>query len=180
MNVVCDVGGSVATGVVAGLISSVLLFAIQLFIRPRIKISSEVCENAAKNVYSVKIVNCSRINLMDVEYTLYLCHHSGDGITQMCPLEMKRKNLSFIPAYNKRDADSRYAVRLAFDLDKDTLCTKDSYLRFSIGAKHTLTGTTAFFSREYRLEDIHCGRFETGSSLKILYDPVICGAKSCK
>ena len=180
MNGLCDIGGTVVTGIVAGLISSILLFVVELLIRPRIKISSQVCENAARNTYSVKIVNHSLANLMSVEYTMHLCHHSDDGIIQLTPLDLKRMNLSFIPKYSRRDPDSKYAVRLSFEVDKNTLCTKDDYLRFSIGAKHALTGTTAFFSKEYHLEDIRCGRFETGKSLKILYDSVGSGTGNFK
>ncbi|MDN0032711.1 hypothetical protein [Oscillibacter ruminantium] len=172
-------GEAIIAGVISGIISSILVSCTLLLIKPRVSLSDEICMDPQKNVFQLKIVNRTRAALMDVKYTLHLCHRYKDGIIVMDPVEFCKSNVDSLPKYNKLDLDAHYAMRLAFPPKEEILTHQDDYLLFTLTAKHATTGTIAFFSQEYQIRDIMCGKFETGTSTKILVEQCSLSLVNC-
>ena len=159
------------SGVVSGLIASIVFFFLFYIIKPKIIISDKICRDASNCISRIKVVNMSRYALVNVKYTLYLYRRSADGIADVSFIKPNKKELEFIKAYSKTESD--YAVRLSYRLDEvefNSRPNEESYLLFSIYACHSLTGSSIFLEKKYDIEDIQCGQFETGKSTIILVE----------
>lgn len=170
---------AILAGIISGIISSIMIYWVLFRIKPIVVISERISMDRISGTYRIKIVNRTKVNLMDVKYTLHYCHRYQDGIINMNPVVFCKPNVEFISPYSDYDENSEYAIRLEFAFKKEMLATKDDYLLFTLCAKHEKTGTVSFFSKEFRAEDILCGKFETGNSTKILVEqcgtsPIFC------
>lgn len=161
---------SIAAGIISGLISSCFLYVVMFQIKPKFKISEQICRGKDDKIYRIKIVNLTHVNLIDVKYTLHAYYRSADGIADVEEVPPRKTPLEFVQAYSKGDPVCDYAVRISYDLDN--FINKDEYdfFVFTFSAKHALSGTVSFVRKEFRKEDIVCGRFQTGDSTLILLE----------
>lgn len=166
------IGSSIVIGVVSGIIASLCYALFLLLIKPRIRISDEIClENAGESgvVYRIKVVNHTRAMLTNLKYELTYCKMHGDGINTVTEIKpMKAPLISIDPFTYKKD-NTDYAVRLSFAIDpiKYPLNDKCKYV-FTFIASHSLSNTTTCIKKEYYAQDIVEGVFESDKSIKII------------
>ena len=164
----------VATGAVASLVASGMFLAFLRAIRPKIVI----CEHISRSdgVYSVKIFNRSRFELIDIDLRLDLVH-LGPAPPKAGPLmtvknvPLKTEHLFVLSKYSRRDAEGRYAVRFAVSGNLDTLWAANPthFLLFRVAATHSLSGFRKVFSKRFTLtqDTIQNGDFHFGTSCEI-------------
>lgn len=162
--------GAICTGVVSGLISSALLYFAMFRIKPKVVISENICRDCAEKNFAIKIVNHSRVNLVDMKYALHHCRRYSDGRGTLTEIAPCKSRLEFIDPYSKLDEHSDYAVQITYGIDDNVNLGSNDSLIFNFYAKHALSGTSTFMTKEYRASNIQCGRFETGTSTKILVE----------
>lgn len=163
--------GNLITGIVSGVMASVVFLLFMLVIRPRIILSDSITVDK-NGTYKIKIVNKSRCRLSELKYDLRLCDDHGDGIVDVETIQPIKPRLDFIPKYSKKDKNSMYAIRISYK-SKDGKCiinSSNSYLEFIVSAKHTLSNTYSVVSKTYKCDDIKFGIFESGKSTNVLKD----------
>lgn len=160
-------------GISSGFISSLCFFIVLFLIKPRIKVSDEICKCEDSNgsvLYKIKIVNKTRSMLVDVDYSLFYKTIHKDGVDNLVEIQPYKSKLKYISKYNSsKSKNDDYAVRITYKIDKEKYpLNKNNRLMFSIMASHHTTGTTKAISSEYDSSKIREGVFETGKSTKIL------------
>lgn len=169
MGSVCE---NLLAGVVSGVIASALFLFFMLIIRPRISLSDGI--SVDKNgTYRIKIVNKSRCQLSNLKYVLRLCDDHGDKIVDVLTIKPAKPPLDSIPKYSKKDKNSMYAIRISYKGKggKCIISNCNSYLEFTVSAKHAFSNTYSVVSKTYTCDDIKFGVFETGKSTNIIRDP---------
>lgn len=162
-------GESIIAGIISGVISSLFLYIVLFRVKPHLLISNNICRDKFDNKFRIKVVNLSHANLSDVKYTLHACYRSEDGIVDVEEIAPAKSKLEFVQRYSRKDMYADYAVRLSYDLTP-YISGDYSYFLFTFYAKHSISGTGTFIRKEFTQEQIHCGRFETGKSTKILIE----------
>lgn len=137
-------------------------------VKPRFKISEQICRGKDDKVYRIKIVNLSHVPLIDVKYTLHAYYRSADGIADVAEVLPRKTPLQFVQAYSRGDSVCDYAVRISYELDTFVKQSDYDFFVFTFSAKHALSGTVSFTRKEFKKRDIVCGRFQAGKSTLIL------------
>lgn len=171
---------AIVAGIISGILSSCIIYIALFKIKPNVLISDELCRDCINNKFRVKIVNLSRANLIDVKYTLHYCRRYSDGIGDLTEIEPSKSRLEFIEAYSAADSYADYAVRITYEIDDSFELADNDCFIFTLYAKHALSGTATFITKEYDANNIKCGRFETGKSTKILVESCNKTFKTCK
>ena len=171
---------SIIAGIISGILSSAII-AIALFgIKPKVIISNELCRDCKDGKFRIKIVNLSRSNLIDVKYTLHYCRRYSDGIGDFHEIQPSKSRLEFLEAYSSDESYSDYAVRISYNIDDRFELTNNDCIIFTFYAKHALSGTATFITKEYKASNVKCGHFETGRSTKIIVELCNKTFESCK
>lgn len=167
-------GSSILIGITSGVIASVCFALFLLLIKPRVKISNQICIEKDINtgvVYRIKIVNKTFAMLTNLRYVLYYCSMRGDGINTVTEIEPRKSRLISIDRNSLRRKNTDYAVRISYDIDKEKYPLNDNCkLIFTFIADHALSNTTTCIKKEYFAKDMIAGRFESDKSVKILHD----------
>ncbi|MCL2072116.1 MAG: hypothetical protein FWH07_07800 [Oscillospiraceae bacterium] len=169
--VVIDILIGTGTGIISGIMASVVFFLFLMFVRPKINISDKICRENSTNIFRIKIVNKTHSMLMNVKYTLYYCQKSGDGVYVAREISATETDLYVISKYSKKDINAEYAVRVKYEIDDD-ICISNGWLEFTICASHGFSNTSTCIKKRYSNSDISTGIFETGTSMRILAIPV--------
>lgn len=160
---------TILSGIITGLVASIIFAGILMLIRPKISVSNKICKRKLKNgdfLYCIKIVNRSRFLLTDVKCCLEYCTPSGSGNKRVTEIEPKiRKPIMYIDKYTRKNED--YALRMAYEIDNYPI-SENSYYIFTIQAKHSISNTVRTKRVIYNQYAIQEGIFETGKSMKIL------------
>lgn len=168
-----EIGSSIVIGVISGIIASLCYAFFLLLIKPRIRISNEICvENAGESdaVYRIKVVNHTRAMLTNLKYRLVYCKMHGDGINTVTEINPSKAPLISIDRYTSKKDNTDYAVRLSFDIDplKYPLDNDKCKYVFTFIASHSLSNTTTCIKKEYYAKDVVAGVFESDRSTKII------------
>lgn len=162
--------GAISTGVISGLIASGVFSMFLAMIKPKIKLSKQICLepiSGNKKVYRIKVVNMTLSMLTNLKYSLHYHEMHGDEISTVTEIEPYKKPIVSISGYSLKNTD--YAIRLTYDIDSETYPLNDkSKLVFTFIADHALSGTTKCIKEEYTLNEIKEGIFETGKSVRII------------
>lgn len=165
-------GSSILIGIVSGIIASICFALFLLLIKPKVKVSDQICvENEGENdvVYRIKIVNHTLAMLTNLRYVLFYCEMHGDGINTVTEIKPRKSQLISIDRFNFRKDDTDYAVRISYDIDPKVYPLNDKCkLIFTFIADHALSNTTTCIKREYYNKDIIAGVFESDRSIKII------------
>lgn len=165
-------GSSIIIGIVSGIIASVCFAVFLLMVKPKVKISDQICiENAggADAVYRIKIVNHTFAMLTNLRYVLVYCEMHGDGINTITEIKPRKSQIISIDRFNLRKDDTDYAVRISYDIDPQKYPLNDRCkLEFTFIADHSLSNTTTCIKKEYLAKDIVAGVFESDKSIKII------------
>jgi len=167
------VTGSIITGVVSGVISSLLVLVVFSIFKPRVKLSDEISAKEigdGKWLYQVKVVNLTRSMLTNVSYTLRFCKVHRDNMVEAQEVKPLKSYLAVIDKYNPKQKTASYAVRISYEIDeREYVLNDDTKLEFTIFASHVLTNASVCLKQEYKAIDI-CKNslFEYGKSTKIV------------
>ena len=157
----------IITGVVSGIVASVIFFAVLLLIRPRIEISDDISYDE-DGVYWIKIVNLTRSMLKNLKYTFHCYETLGDNIFHVTHIEPNKKSLFFIDKYRRKDEDAKYAVAFSYRIQENLLRETTNKFVFIFLADHAVSNTSSCIKKEYSQYNIISGNFETGKSMKII------------
>lgn len=157
-----------SSGVVSGIVSSVILYFVMFQIRPRIKVSENICWDIHDERFRIKVVNLTHANLTDVKYALYVCYRSGDGNIDTKEIASEKPKLELIQALSRKRKQNNFdfAIRISYNLADYMTPEYTSYL-FTFYAKHAVTGSATFIRKEFSKNDIVCGQFGIGESTTV-------------
>ena len=176
--------------ILTGIISSIVFLVIIFILRPRLKISHEICrrfdEKTGRNVYMIKVINKSRwFKVIDVNAELISQEPVAAPVltkTKNCNgatnLKLKRLKLKeenghiwFINRrkYSCKHASFAYIFTCIEDLDTLWDENKKQTLHFKIISKHGLSGFPKLTTMEYADKNscIKEGRFYFGNTCEI-------------
>ena len=162
-------------GIVSGVMAS-LCFSVFLFlIRPKIRLSEQICKDPGSPesktyVYRIKVVNLTPAMLTKLKYSFQYCEEHPDGITSSTAILARCPPLLSIDKYKNKKNYTDYAVRISYEIDPLRLpVIDDVYFRFTFIACHSYSNTSLTVKKKYKSTDeILEGHFETGKSTKIL------------
>jgi hypothetical protein len=161
------------TGVISGIVASVMFYIFLWTVRPRIYVSDKICkinEDESGMFIRIKVVNRTGFILTNVKYVLNFCRSQGDGIHKVEVIPPCITPLEFIDKYSASDENAEYAIRFLYKIPPH-IRISDGWLEFSIHANHGFSNTSACVKKKYVNDDIIAGIFETGTSMKILAIP---------
>ncbi len=166
------------SGVVSGICASVLysiaiLLIRVLFFAPKILISEEVLkktetsEERTSEYLSVKVVNKSRSNAVNIDYALYYCEKHKNGVNNIIDLKTRRDKFPVLDNYCRKNTD--YATRFSFYIPENFDMSKENVeLLFKIVVTQSFSNRTKCFVKRYTKNELReKGFFETGKSLII-------------
>lgn len=164
---------SIVSGIVSGLLASGILTIVLFAIKPKIKIAKEACIDRDRGILSIKFVNMSRVDLIDVNYSLFYCLDKGDGNVNVQEIPPIKPRLRSVDKYDKKNPEHPYAVCITYDIAVTTGFGTDnpkhnSFFEFSVCSRHSLSNAIGFTKERYTLDEIIEGRYETKKSTTIL------------
>ncbi len=161
---------TIVTGVLSGIVASVCFYLMLKHIKPRIEISPVMCidDSDPDNVfYRTKFVNRSKKVITKLQYILQYIEIKQDCIHTIKTVEPHFPKLQMIDKYDKKDKDSRYALRISYKIpNMDELNDKGNVKWiFTVIAEDPDSGTTTCVKQEFLPKNIVHGKHETGKSL---------------
>ncbi|MDO4982762.1 MAG: hypothetical protein Q4E35_04305 [Eubacteriales bacterium] len=157
------------SGLISGFFASLIFALFLLSLRPKINISEDICKDPKlDNVYRIKIVNKSKVNLNNLRYSLHYCYDAGDGILDVEKIQPRKEPLDFIDRNCSENED--YAIRLSFFIDREKYPLDKGFLKFTVLATHSFSNTSKCFKRIYTKDNIKKGVFQGGESMRIIID----------
>lgn len=171
IDIVATIIISLTTGIITGIIASIVFYYMLKHIKPKLSISKYMClipQRQDSSIYQVKFVNESKKNITDLDYVLQHMAIGKDGVHTIKEIPPYKEKLKFISKYDKNDPDANYAVRISYDIPKEYMPTDDSKLLFTIIAKDPDSGSTRCIIQEFKAENLVCGKHETKKSLGYL------------
>ena len=162
---------TILTGVISGLIASVVFFIFLQIVKPRLKVSKQVSrsENNGRILYRIKVVNRSLSMICNLKYTLYYCSKNTERLVNIQEIEPAKSPFTTIKGRRKKDKHNEHAVRISYYFDEEQYPLKNGmYLKFVITANHSVTSTLKAVTRVYTEDDVITGSFETGDSFHII------------
>jgi len=166
---VIDIISVVFTGVISGVVASIMFYILLLAVRPKIYVSDNVCRVQTANtgtLIHIKVVNKTHCMLTNVKYVLNFCKYISDGVFSTDEIPPLKIPLTFIDKYSEKDEDAEYAVRFSYVIPS-SVCVSDGWLEFSIYAEHEFSNTVACVKKRYKCENMIDGTFESASSMRI-------------
>lgn len=164
---------AIALSVVASLLASVLFLLSLTRFRPRVDLSAKVARGLRGDElsYAIKVINRTRTDLIDVKARLEVLETIPDvraSLTRRRDIPLRFGEILILPRYDKADKTFDYAFRFTTsqELSARTI-GKNTIIRFSLIAKHSVSGFSAAFEQRYRLSDLVDGYFETGDTFSI-------------
>ncbi|OXB04249.1 hypothetical protein [Flavobacterium pectinovorum] len=170
-----DVILNVIISIMAGIASS-YLFLMHFLNRKRVKIEisshiSKVSFEGQTN-YFFKFINKTNAEIFDIriEPTFYRQVGGVGGMNiQGKDIELKDNFISYIPCKKKSDTNSLHAMRVRTTEDIElNWSDASSYIRLTVIAKHSLSGFTDIFVRDFYSKDvITTKKFKSGDDLDV-------------
>lgn len=165
----------IISGVISGIIAS---FVVQLIIylsKPNIIISDNIAKQNGPNgpEYRIKIVNKSKAYAKDLSVQVNIMSRENainGNLLSAKPLPLVRKDISYIEPFDKKDEDTKYAIRVRINSDLENVWKDDktNYVEIKVFCTNELTSAGKVFSKEYKKKVlIKEGEFEAGQSMDI-------------
>ncbi len=165
-----EILSSVISGIVSGTIASLLFYQLLKHIKPKITVSDNICAELKSDgsvVYRIKVVNNSKLVLTNFDYCLQYLVYKDDHINSVIDIDPNKVKLGVIHPYNKNDINSAYAVRLTYKIPLHEFpLKKNTKIIFTFYAEHPYSSSVTCVTKEYSLNDVVFGTFETGTSMK--------------
>lgn len=175
MDLAFTVGISLLVGIISGLIASYVFLALFLDRkRPNIEISEWISKTVIneKENFLFKFVNLTEKEIFDVrvEATFYQPFGDLDGMNyRLKDIELKDNFIAYMPCQAKDDTHNLHCARIRAIDKLDTQWQNDSsFIRFTVIAKHSLTGLNKVFVRDFHHKNrITNKSFVSGNSLNV-------------
>jgi len=168
-----DVVGTIALALLTSFVASALFLLSLTRIRPKFAISPQIARSVRGEElsYAIKVINRTRFDLIDVRArleNLVIIAGVNNPLTRRRHIPLRFSEILVLSKYDRDDRQADYAFRFttASELSVRTL-GKNTIIRFSIIAKHSLSGFSSASEQRYGLTDIVDGTFATGDSLSI-------------
>ena len=159
--------GELITGVISGVVASVVICIFLLSVRPKIRVSEKICRDPDDGaLIRIKVVNRTRFMLTNVKYVLNYCQNKSDGLHEIDAILPRKTPVEFIDKYSKSDEKAEYAIWFSYKIPPHIDVAK-GWLEFSIHASHGFSKTSACVKKKYASGDIIPGKFDEGTSMKI-------------
>ncbi len=171
IDIVATIIISLTTGVVTGIIASIIFYCMLKHIKPKLSISPYMClipQPQDSSIYQVKFVNQSKKNITDLDYVLQHMTIGKDGVHTTKEIQPYKEKLKFISKYDKNDKDANYAVRISYEIPEEYIPTNNTKLLFTIIAKDPDSGSTTCIIQEFKEADLVRGKHQTKESLEYL------------
>lgn len=160
---------SLVIGIVSGLISSLVYFIAMRRVKPKLVVAESMTYSSDDNLYSVKVVNKTKVALTNVFYSLQLHSRESRGVVNIEHIKPAKDILHHFEKYSKDDLDESYAIRITFTDEQKLKLNTNSYLVFTIYATHSISGRTVYSQLKYSKSKVVInGFYETGLSTKVL------------
>ena len=133
------------TGIISGIVASVVFYIFLFSVRPKIHVSDKACkvtEDEGCALIRIKVVNRTRSMLTNVKYALNFCQSLGDGVHRIEEIPPFRTPLEFIDKYTPSDEKAEYAIRFSYRI-LPHIRILAGWLEFSIYANHGFLNTSA-------------------------------------
>lgn len=163
---------SILSGILSGIIASVILNHYYWNIKPNLLISDHIAKNS-KNEYRVKIINKSKFYITNIFIQVQLVTISngkGGNILNVVNLDIPYKTLQIINPYDKKDSNALYAVRFVISNKLEQQWENDEYthLKLTIYCSNERNNASKLHEKIYhRKSDIKNGEFKCGESFEI-------------
>lgn len=166
----------IVISIITGIISS-YLFLMYFLNRKRVKIEissyiSKVNFEGQTN-YFFKFINKTNSEIFDIriEPTFYKQVGGVGGMNiQGKDIVLKDNFISYIPCKKRSDPNSLHAMRVRTTEDiESNWSDTSSYIRLTVIAKHSLSGFTDIFVKDFYSKDVITTRkFKTGDDLDVM------------
>lgn len=175
MDIFLTIGISLLAGIGSGLIASYIFLAVFLDKkRPDIRISEWISQDVIKgeNNYLFKFVNSTNKEIFDVriEATFYKPFGDMNGRNfQLKDIKLKDNFLAYIPCNLGNDDHNLHCARIRTTENLlDQWTDSSSFIRFTVIAKHSLTGLSKVFVKDFHHKDrITTKKFISGDELSV-------------
>ncbi len=166
---------TVISGIISGVIASFCYAMVMFFVKPRIKISTDLAK--WKDIYYVKVVNKTFATITDLDYSMYYCVNHADGVSttvEIKPIKDKLVLVSRNNPFKKKYSDNALQLTFKIDMKKFPINDKDRCLEFHVLGNHSFSNTKKCVKQIFYEKNIKEGIFETGNSVKVLVNHSIC------
>src|SRR5215212_4680340 len=163
-------------GVVSGLASSIL-FLIYLNGRMKVAISPVITKQKGAEgdwEYEFKVINRTSVPLINVSFRAWLfwsVYAPGGVMYTSTTLDLSTTEVMEIAAFDRKDADRRFAWRIQIRDDLDALLERGDLYggQIAVYASDSFTGYRKSFSRTFGPDTnpLREGSFELGNSFKV-------------
>lgn len=163
------------SGVLSGIIASFIVQLVVYLSKPSIIISDNIAKQNGPDgpEYRIKIVNKSKFYAKDLSLQVNIINRENivnGNLLSAKPLSLVRKDISYIEPFDKKDEDTKYAIRVRINADLEETWKNDrtDYVEIKVFCTNELTGAGKVFSKEYKRKVlIKEGEFEAGTSMSI-------------
>ena len=166
---------SFISGIISGLIASAVLYILLYRIKPKVRVAEKACQLPEdKNHISIKVVNMTNSNLIDVSCSLHFCQRGADG--NISANDVLKHPIVGVFINSHLDEDKMYAIRLPYkvsDFQRAQIDDGHAFLMFTFYARHSVSGTPVFIQKKYSSKSIIAGFYENGDSTEIVSPPNI-------
>lgn len=164
---------STITGIISGLISSILIFGFWQIQKPRLEISKEIAKNS-KGEFRVKIVNKTSRYISNIIIRLQVVKrtngHNGD-VYNTYNLQLPHSEIMLINPRKDIKKNLDYAIRFVLpkDLEKHWADDTHTSLKLTVHCSNGFNTANKIYEQYYyRKSVIKNGEFECGDSMRIV------------
>lgn len=160
---------TIISGIISGIIASGIISIVLFIAKPKIEVSDCICVNPSDGKHRVKIVNCSRFPLLNLEYTMRLCTQRGDDVVEIEEIRPEKSLVKMIERYSPRSANHTYALRISYNLSDYFPLKDDQHFHFTVCARHSFTNAVRQINMSYNQSSLKTGHFCIGKSMKVVH-----------
>lgn len=113
---------SITSGIISGIIASICFTLFLLLLKPRIKISDQICisKNQVNSMtYKIKIVNKSFAMINDIKYSLYYLEMYNDQMSKVTEIKPRNTPILALDGFSRshRKKKTHYAVNISYNIE---------------------------------------------------------------
>lgn len=170
-----EILATILTGLISGVISSVLFFCMMSMLRPHLTISGDICKGVDDIgvFYAIKILNHSKYDVIDLKIELILKtpFNSNGGLNHSMEwINLRRDKILLLPRYKKDDKHGDYALVVATRDNLEQMWTNNAqFVEVKVHGKHCFSGIRKSFDKKYytKRSTIKDGMFNFGKTFDI-------------
>jgi hypothetical protein len=164
---------SITTGVLSGLLTSILWLIALRLVKPKIRISKQIRQAPKDGTYQIKVLNARLTDAINVKAQLYMLVPTtagDDRFSNSTLLELKRSELMAISGWKLLDEGApvfRFVLKDISDLKALLRQHSGATLAFRLLATHPISQSTRLFKMDYTEDNITHGDYRNVRSLTV-------------